>query len=159
MTIPKEFGGYLPLELPPPRGEFYSTGPEWTVLRLNSGRATFSLAAQHLGARTIWVPHFTCADTRLPFDLLGIEVKTYLLDEKLLPKNIELCDGEALLWTNYYGNARDEDIQEVISRYSDSLIIDNCHAFFSPPRSGAIFSYSARKFFGVPDGPIWLVGI
>ena len=33
-----------------------------------------------------------------------------------------------------------------------NLIIDNCHAFFSPPIEGAFNCYSTRKFFGVSDG-------
>lgn len=157
VTAQKEFGGYLPLELPQPSGEFYVSGATWSVVALSSGRATFSVAANHLNAKAIWLPHFTCPETRVPFERLGLEVRNYRLDDRLLPKDVELGDGEVLLWTNYYGNAREEEIREVVERYFGSIIVDNCHAFFSPPREGGLFSYSARKFFGVADGA-YLVG-
>ncbi len=152
-----EFGGYLPLELPPAKSHFYESNAEWTSLPLNSGRATFSVAARQLQMETVWLPYFTCEETQVPFLRLGLNVKKYSLTERLLPKNVNLRRGEALLWTNYYGNARADEITEVVSCYSGSLIIDNCHAFFSPPQRGALSSYSTRKFFGVSDGA-YLVG-
>lgn len=146
------YGGYLPLELPPATGEFFLRSKAWNVTRLNSGRATFFLAAQQLEAKVIHLPHFTCADTEDPFRALGIEVKRYFLTENLLPKDVELKESEVLLWTNYYGNASEEEISEVVTRYQGSLIIDNCHAFFASAQGGALNCYSARKFFGVSDG-------
>lgn len=146
------YGGYLPLELPPATGEFFFESEAWNVTRLSSGRATFFLAAKQLQAKVVHLPHFTCADTEVPFRKLGIEVKRYFLNDDLLPKAVELKEGEVLLWTNYYGNASVEEISEVVTRYRGSLIIDNCHAFFSPAQVGALNCYSARKFFGVSDG-------
>ena len=60
-------------------------------------------------------------------------------------------NDEFILWTNYYGNARDNEIKNVSEKYPN-LIIDNCHAFFSKPIEGKFNCYSTRKFFGVSDG-------
>ncbi len=153
----KEYGGYLPLELPPATGEFYVSDDFWDVVALNSGRATFHIAAIKLRVEVIHLPYFTCAETEQPFRKLGLQVKKYFLTDDLRPRDIDLLPGEGLLWTNYYGNALASSIDAVVEKYGGSLIIDNCHAFFSPPETNAINCYSARKFFGVSDGA-YLVG-
>lgn len=147
----REFGGYLPLELDQKFEEHYKSDAEWNVVNLNSGRATFYFAASVGRYKRVFVPHFTCANTEDPFRNLGLEVQKYFLDSSLLPGKIQVNSDDLILWTNYFGNARGEEINEVCSRYSN-LIIDNCHAFFTPPREGAFNCYSTRKFFGVPDG-------
>ena len=53
----------------------------------------------------------------------------YLINEDFLPKGINLKNDEFLLWTNYYGNASDVQINQITKNYKN-LIIDNCHAFF-----------------------------
>ena len=153
----EEFGGYLPLELPPSTGELYSDSPGFRVQRLNSGRATFYFAALNARPSKVFLPYFTCADTAEPFKKLGIAVDYYLLDDNLLPKDVEPKRGELVLWTNYYGNASKQSIQEAVKRYENQIIVDNCHAFFSEPVKGALTSYSTRKFIGVSDGA-YLVG-
>ena len=146
-----EYGGYLPLELSIDSKEFFQSNQSQKVVRLNSGRATFYFAARFRKFKRVFLPYFTCANTEDPFKHLGIEVKKYYLDSRLLPMNVSLGSDEVILWTNYFGNARDEEIDEVCKRYPN-LIIDNCHAFFTNPRKGAFNCYSPRKFFGVPDG-------
>ena len=148
---PREFGGYLPLELPRGNGEFYNSNKDYDVLALNSGRATFYYIAKINNIKKIYLPIFTCAETSTPFKDLNIEIEYYTLDDDLLPKGIHLRDTDFILWTNYYGNANDKQIDTILRRYKN-LIIDNCHAFFSLPRKGAFNCYSARKFFGVSDG-------
>ena len=79
----KEFGGYLPLELPEIKGEYYSSDRNFNVLSLNCGRATFYYAAKHSKAKKIYLPYFTCKETASPFHKLGLEVKYYQLDDSL----------------------------------------------------------------------------
>ena len=147
----KEYGGYLPLELPKDRGHYYISKTSESVLKLNSGRTAFYCAALDSGMERIHLPYFTCKETRLPFDDLGIEVVEYFIDENFMPKLTEYSEKDYVLWTNYYGNSSQEIIDAVIRIYPN-LIIDNCHAFFSQPMEGAYNCYSARKFFGVNDG-------
>ena len=147
----KEYGGYLPLEIQSYKGEFYETNNLFDVIRFNSGRSTFYFAAKLSKMKKIFLPYFTCDETKIPFTKLGIEVDYYLLDDELLPKGVVLQDDDYMFWTNYYGNASKSQINEVSKRYKN-LIIDNCHAFFSSPLKGAFNCYSTRKFFGVSDG-------
>jgi hypothetical protein len=147
----KEYGGYLPLELPRDRGHYYTSKANEMVLKLNSGRTTFYCAALDSGMQRVHLPYFTCEDTRSPFDELGIEVVEYLIDDNFMPKLEKYSPNDYVLWTNYYGNSSQEIIDAVVNKYPN-LIIDNCHAFFSQPVDGAYNCYSARKFFGVNDG-------
>jgi hypothetical protein len=147
----KEYGGYLPLELPRATGHYYIDETGGSILKLNSGRTAFYCAAIDSGMKRIHLPYFTCEDTRYPFDELGIEVAEYFIDENFMPNIVGYSEGDYVLWTNYYGNCSEETIDAVVKSFSN-LIIDNCHAFFSPPIEGAYNCYSARKFFGVNDG-------
>ena len=147
----KEYGGYLPLEFPFYKGGYYKEKNKFNILKLNCGRATFYYAAKISNLSKIYLPYFTCDETKVPFQELGIEIGYYLLDDYLLPKDIDLKDDEYMFWTNYYGNASTKEIKFITKKYKN-LIIDNCHAFFSKPIKGAYNCYSTRKFFGVPDG-------
>lgn len=146
-----EYGGYLPLEMSSKFREFYQNDEEWKTIGLNSGRTSFYYAAKSKKINKVFIPYFTCDNTADPFKDLGLEIERYYLDTNLLPKNVSLRKNDLLLWTNYFGNARLDEINEVCETY-DNVIIDNCHAFFSPPRKNVFNCYSARKFFGVPDG-------
>lgn len=147
----KEYGGYLPLELPQGTGHYYTDVIGENILKLNSGRTAFYCAALDSGMKRIHLPYFTCEDTRYPFDELGIEVTEYFVDDNFMPKLTEYFQSDYVLWTNYYGNSSREVIDAVVETYPN-LIIDNCHAFFSQPVVGVYNCYSARKFFGVNDG-------
>ena len=149
--IEKEFGGYLPLEIAKDGNEYYQSNNSFNVISLNSGRSSFYFAAKTTKMRKIYLPIFNCAETKSPFKKLNIEIEYYKLHEKLLPKNIYPQKNEFVLWTNYYGNASDQEKTIIHKRYPN-LIIDNCHAFFSKPIKGAYNCYSTRKFFGVCDG-------
>lgn len=147
----KEYGGYLPLELNSIGSEHYGVTTMFNVDKLNSGRATFYFAAKQAKIRRIYLPFFTCEQTEMPFRRLGVEIKKYFLTDKLLPKNVTLQPDEFILWTNYYGNASEADIDFILNEYKN-VIIDNSHAFFAVPRAGVFNCYSTRKFFGVCDG-------
>lgn len=152
--VVKEFGGYLPLELPPITGEWFSGE---RVLRLNSGKAAFYVAAKQMKPRKVWLPYFHSPESHRPFEELGIEVERYFLDDNLLPTGVNPRQDELLVWTNYYGNASLAEIDSVVGQFGDRLLLDNCHAFFAEPMPSVLNVYSCRKFFGVGDGA-YLVG-
>ena len=147
----KEYGGYLPLEFPYYKGQYYKETKKFKVINLNCGRATFYYAAKFSNLKKIYLPYFTCDETKVPFEKLGIEIAYYLLDDQLLPKDIDIKKNEYMFWTNYYGNASIKEIKFITKKFKN-LIIDNCHAFFAKPILGVYNCYSTRKFFGVPDG-------
>ncbi len=149
----KEYGGYLPLELPVWEKEYFSEIPERDFVRLDCGRSAFWYALKIIKPSKLYVPYLNCIYSTDPADALGIPYEYYFLDSDLVPKNIHPKEDEAVIWINYYGNATKEQIikvKELCSR--TNLIVDNCHAFFSKPLEGVYNCYSARKFFGVCDG-------
>lgn len=149
----KEYGGYLPLELPIQKKEYFDSVPERDIVRLNCGRSTFWYALKLIQPKKLYVPYLNCKNSTDPADMLGIPYEYYRLADDLTPDRIHPKEDEAVLWINYYGNATEQQIQKVVKLYSDTnLIIDNCNAFFSKPIDGIYNCYSTRKFFGVCDG-------
>ena len=128
----EEYGGYLPLELPRKKKEYFYKKNELDVLRVNSGRSAFFYSVKFQKIKTIYLPYFNCIETKDPFEANRVKIKYYNLDENLLPKDIFLKKNEFLLWTNYYGNASEDEIKYITSNFNN-IIIDNCNAFFSKP--------------------------
>jgi len=149
----KEYGGYLPIEnFITNKNNHYFEYKDKTSIFLNCGRACFYVAAKSAEIKKIYIPFFNCEETSQPFKDLNIPIAYYRLDKDLLPDDVSLKKNEFILWTNYYGNAAEDTISLISDKYSGQLIIDNCHAFFSPPLNNAFNCYSARKFIGVSDG-------
>lgn len=148
----KEYGGYLPLELPL-KSEYFSDVSENDIVRLDCGRSAIWYAINDIKPSKIYVPYFNCKSITDHIDRLGIRYEFYYVNEDLLPVNIHPRADEAVIWINYYGNAKPYHI-DIISKWCKitNLIIDNCHAFFCPPVEDAYNCYSTRKFFGVSDG-------
>lgn len=153
MIYMKEYGGYLTLELPLGKKEYFSEVQKTDIVSLDCGRSAFWYALKVIKPSKLYVPYLNCANSTDPADDLGIPYEYYYLDSDLTPNNIQPKDNEAVMWINYYGNATKKQIQKVKMLCSrTNLIIDNCHAFFSEPIEDAYNCYSARKFFGVCDG-------
>ena len=145
----REFGGYLPLELP--HGQELYTGAG--VLRLNCGRNAIVAALRDAGAKKVYLPYYNCNTVYDAVTRAGFAVERYPLDAHRLPVCPALGDGEWLLYVNYFGIASDDLLAEVKRRWP-RVIFDNTQAFFSAPRMDAdsYNVYSCRKFVGVPDG-------
>lgn len=138
-------GGYFELETT--HGEHYHQG----ATRLNTARNCLEYILRTRGYRKIYVPYYTCEVVLEPVYKLGLEYVFYPIDENLepiLPLNMQ--KDEALLYTNYYGLK--QLVVEKLARQYRNLIIDNSQAFYATPLAGTDTFYSARKFFGVPDG-------
>ena len=145
----REFGGYLPLELP--RGQELYTGPG--VLRLNCGRNAICAALRDAGAKKVYLPYYNCNTVYDAVTRAGFAVERYTLDKDRLPVCPALGEGEWLLYVNYFGIATQEALAEVKRRWP-RVIFDNTQAFFAAPLMDAdsYNVYSCRKFIGVPDG-------
>ncbi len=146
----KEYGGYLPLELPA-RSAYYQ-GDD--VVELNSGRYAIAYALQEGKWKRIFLPYYICSTVEKTIQELlpQLEISYYHIDQNLLPLNLSLEDGDCLLWVNYFGIQTEERIDEIAHNYEGRLIIDNTQAFFAAPRDSVWQVYSCRKFFGVGDG-------
>ncbi|KVU36015.1 hypothetical protein WK68_18675 [Burkholderia ubonensis] len=77
-----------------------------------------------------------------------VQMRFYGIDENLEPILSGLGTGDATLYfVNLFGLK-----SAFAARLPANSIVDNVHAFFNPPVHGLHTLYSARKFFGVPDG-------
>ena len=139
-------GGYFELELR--KGEPYHK----SAIRLNTARNCFEYVLRSRSYDKVYVPYYTCEVMLEPIHKLNIAYEFYHINEKLEPIVLpELNANEAFLYTNYFG-LKQECVKRLVSEYGKQLIVDNAQAFYAEPLEGIDTFYSARKFFGVPDG-------
>lgn len=139
-------GGYLELELR--KGKHFHQD----ALRLNTGRNCFEYILRARGYKHVWLPYYTCEVLLEPLHKLNISYSFYNIDNNLEPETLpSLNRDEAFLYTNYYG-LKSATLKPLSSHYGNQLIVDNAQAFFASPLPGIDTFYTARKFFGVPDG-------
>jgi hypothetical protein len=139
-------GGYFELELR--KGQEYHK----EALRLNTGRNALELVLLERRYSKLLIPYFTCDAILEPLEKVGIDYEFYSIDKALEPTFdcSQLETNEGFLYINYFG-LKDSYVAR-LAKKCNNLIIDNSQAFFSLPERGVDTFYSARKFFGVPDG-------
>lgn len=142
----KEIGGYFELELQ--KSEEYHNG----ALRLNTGRNSVEYILRAKGYKKIYIPYYTCEVILEPINKLNISYQFYYIDIEFRPDfDFSTIEKDAVfLYTNYFGIC--DHVVDEIAKQCDHLIIDNSQSFFSSPLPKVDTFYSARKFFGVPDG-------
>jgi hypothetical protein len=142
----KNIGGYFELELQKNK-EYHQD-----AIRLNSGRNAFEYILRARGYDKVYLPYYTCDAMLEPIRKLAINYSFYHIDEKFCPlfNYSYLGTKDAFVYNNYFG-INDTQLERV-AESCGNLIIDNSQAFFSNPLSNIDTFYSARKFFGVPDG-------
>ena len=142
----RAIGGYFELELPKYK-EYHAN-----ALKLNSGKNCLEYLLCCRKYRKVYIPYYTCDVILKPFQKLGIAYQFYHINLQFeIADEIELQEGEALLYTNYYG-LKQRYVEKMVGRYGERLIIDNTQAFFAKPMEGIDTFYTCRKFFGVSDG-------
>ena len=142
----KPIGGYFELELPL-HSELHAD-----AIALNGGRFCLEYLLRCRKYSKIYIPYFTCNSAIEPIIKLGIPYEFYHIDKRYrIVDDIVLLEGEALMYTNYWGLQSDYCL-ELSVEYDTQLILDYTQAFYSKPINGIDTFYSCRKFFGVPDG-------
>ena len=142
----KPIGGYFELELP----EY----PELhaNAIALNSGRFCLEYLLRCRCYKKVYVPYFTCDTAVDPIKKLGIPYEFYHINSEYhIVGEISLNNGEALMYTNYWG-LQNTYCQQLAAKYGQQLILDYTHSFYSKPIDRIDTFYSCRKYFGVPDG-------
>lgn len=146
-----EIGSFIELELK--KGKEYYKGKD--IARLNSGRAGIYHALKVLNCSTIHLPYYQCDTVRDFFYKKNYEqninTKFYYINNEFDPVDLSVEDYEAVLLVNYFGIMSFNRMKVLSDRYKNA-IIDNSQAFFAKPINTCMNVYSARKFFGVPDG-------
>lgn len=139
-------GGYFSLELPQ-REEYHKY-----AIRLNTGRNCLEYILRVRGYKKVFVPYYTCEAVMEPINKLGIPYEFYHIDVHFeIRDRFTLKEGEALLYTNYFG-LKQRYVEQLAEKTGSRLIIDNTQAFYAKPLKGIDTFYTCRKFFGVPDG-------
>lgn len=139
-------GGYFELELN--ESEHYHK----KALRLNTARNCFKYVLLARGYKKVYMPYYTCEVMLQPLRELNVQYVFYHVNERLEPIELpELESTDAFLYTNYYG-LKQSCVEKLAKFYYTQLIVDNAQAFYASPVDGIDTFYSARKFFGVPDG-------
>jgi len=139
-------GGYFSLELPL-REEYHKD-----ALRLNTGRNCLEYILRARGYKKVYVPHYTCEAVMEPINKLHIPYEYYHIDIHFeIRDRFTLKEGEALLYTNYFG-LKQRYVEQLAAQVGTRLIVDNTQAFYAKPLLGIDTYYTCRKFFGVPDG-------
>lgn len=145
----KTIGGYPELELR--KDQHYHKN----AIRLNTARNCLEYILLSRQYKKVYLPLYTCEAVLEPFaklHLFNTQIEFYDINDRLDPlKYPQLNEGEAFLYTNYFGLKQDT-VTKLVTLYGNRLIVDNSQAFFDFPHDGIDTFYSARKFFGVPDG-------
>lgn len=147
----KAIGGFFELELAAQKEEIYPG-----ALKYQSARAAFlALLKNSPSISRVWMPSYICDSMLSPVSLAGKKIEHYSIDRRFAPANkILLKPGDILFYVNYFGVSHDNVIGLLEQYDPASLIIDCSQAFFSGPYDCLATIYSARKFFGVPDGGV-----
>ena len=139
-------GGYFSLELP--QHEEYHKN----AIRLNTGRNCLEYILRVRGCKKVYVPYYTCEAVMEPINKLAIPYEFYHIDIHFeIRDRFTLKEGEALLYTNYFG-LKQRYVEQLADKVGSRLIVDNTQAFYARPFQGIDTFYTCRKFFGVPDG-------
>lgn len=142
----KEIGGFIEFG-------FYGEEREYhkDLLRFNFARNALVYLLKCKSYKKVFLPYYTCPDLIHTLEKYEFQIDYYRVNECLeIIGDFSIGKETCLVYTNYFG-LKDSYI-EIIANKINNLIIDNAQAFFSRPLSGIDTFYSARKFFGVPDG-------
>jgi len=142
----ESFGNYLEFDIR--LGQHYHKD----ALNLNSGRYCLYYIIKAKQYKKLFIPYYTCKTILDIVNKCNIQYEFYTINELLEPvQEYQLSIDEAFLYTNYFG-LKQETVIKLASVYQSQLIVDNTLAFYAKSIKGIDTFYSARKFFGVPDG-------
>lgn len=147
-----EYGGFLPLELN--HGKELFEKYEKVMCRFNSVKASISYLLDKINCNKIYIPYYYCPSTSDAIKQTGIDICYYHVDDNLMPINIPDEECSCVLLVDYFG-VRSEQIDVLVQIYKCAeVIVDRAHSFYAEPiiEKHVHNVYSAKKFFGVPDG-------
>lgn len=144
----KEIGSFIELDLRN-TGEFFCGKND--IARLNTARAGIYHSLRLLKCEVVYLPYYLCPTVKNFLLRKGISLRFYNITPEFKPIIDNQEQDTAVLVVNYFGFHSTAYLKE-ISRNFQNVIFDQSPAFFSKPIENTYNIYSARKFFGVPDG-------
>lgn len=148
----KEFGGYLPLELNSGKEMFEQYNEH--LKRFNSVKASLAYVIGIEKPTKVLIPYYYCPSTIEALQRIDVEIVFYHISDDLQPEKLPDEKKTIILLVDYFG-IKTEEVSKVAKEYRRAtVIIDYAHSFFAEPifQKNIYNIYSARKFFGVPDG-------
>lgn len=148
----KEYGGYLPLELNPGKEMFEEY--EKYLCRFNSVKASFAYIIKNEKPSRVIIPCYYCPSTTEALKVLDIDIMFYHISSDLEPEKVFDEKNTIIILVDYFG-VKTKEIFKMVSKYKNAtIIVDYAHSFFAKPifQKNVYNVYSAKKFFGVPDG-------
>ena len=141
----QEIGGFFELELH--WGEEYHAD----AIKVNSGSKALEYILKARKYRKLYIPYYNCDCILELLVKQGVGFEYYHIKEDFKPViTFQVKSDEALLYPNYFG-INDANVRQVAQEFAN-VVVDNAQAFFFLPIKSTDSFYSARKFFGVPDG-------
>src|SRR5215510_594465 len=102
MNWHNDLGGYFELELRD--GQHYHSA----AIELNTARNCVEYILKVREYKKIYIPYYTCEIILEPIKKCNVDYEFYSINQKLEPINkYNLSDGEAFLYTNYFGLKQD----------------------------------------------------
>ena len=148
-------GGYFELEFPKPRPFLYPAAYEF-----QSARAAFLAQLRAAKPTRVFMPHYICDSMLSPLEKAGVECCFYFIDSDFnVIDDFDFFESDWLFYVNYFGVCG-KNIERLFETYNPlQLILDHSQAFYTPPTNCLATIYSARKFFGVPDGGLLITSL
>lgn len=156
-------GGFFGLEPPTGPCPWRSVLDTWARdgagwIGFHNARSAFAFLVRSLGPRTLWLPHYLCADMDQP---AGVRVRSYGDGGDAPIEEGDLAVGDMVLATAFFGAPVIESIRRLAARRRDVIWVeDRAQALLVPEEESLADAwrlYSPRKLLGVADGGL-LVG-
>lgn len=142
----KEIGGYIELD------SYHLPMIHDGAIALNCGRNALAYLLRARKIKKLWIPKYICDSVIKLCERESVKYTFYHIGVDFrLSDDIELRDNEWLYFVNYYSQFDNNQISEVVQKYS-RVIVDNAQSYFQEPLPHVDTLYTCRKWFGVPDG-------
>lgn len=121
---------------------------------VDTGRSALFLILDSVKPARLHLPFYLCDEIHALVNKLDLEVVYYGIDSSFEPlKSPEVRAGDLVYLVNYFG-LKGDLIKNYRAKFSDQLIVDNTHGFFSAPLEGCWNFTNIRKLVGLPDGAV-----
>ena len=142
----KEIGGFIELD------SYNLPMLHEGAIALNCGRNCLAYLFKSKGIRKVKLPYYICESIPNICDREGVQKSFYHIGIDFRPsEDINLESDEWLYFINYYGQIKNDEIEEYVSKYK-RVVVDQANAYFQMPIPNVDTIYTCRKWFGVADG-------
>jgi len=122
-------------------------------LKFDFARNSLRYLIKKFCIKELYIPYYLCDVVRHAVIQEGCKPLFYHVDDNFCPMK-DFSENSYILYPNYFGIC-DKNVTHLTNIYP-KLIVDNAHAFYTPPQGFACFN-SERKFRKVDKGSyLWI---